>query len=315
MSARAVACAVLISVPVSAAQQGQVVATSDGPVTATVQLKATEALVAQPVELRLQVDAPAEYSISLPAIVDALGPFFVSKVTRASGLPVEENPAMRRSILTIQLESLETGDMTVPAMEVQYDLPDSLASSGLLSESKRTLLTRPVSIQILSVLGEGDTPIEFRDLKSAQSPPTVEPPSVPNGAWIASLVIVIAALGFWRRRYRAPNPQQWAQRRIDQIQDQFTQNRVDRTNALFELSNTVREYLQSVLQLPATALSSEELLASDAIANADETAKTRLQSFLQESDQSRFAPRSGDSSQELPIESARQIVRDFMEAR
>ena len=103
---------VFSSLPLASAQQPASLrhVVADGPVEMTVELDKVEARIADPIMLRLQVDAPAGTLITFPLVSETIGRFTVIETDTIRNLPLEGVTARRRSTARIELESLESGE-------------------------------------------------------------------------------------------------------------------------------------------------------------------------------------------------------------
>ncbi len=103
---------------------------AEGPVEMTVELDKVDARIADPIMLRVQVDAPRGTLITFPLVDDKVGQFSVIDADTVRDLPLQGVTETRRWIATIELESLESGELKIPPLEVLYRLPDSFAVQG-----------------------------------------------------------------------------------------------------------------------------------------------------------------------------------------
>ena len=91
---------------------------SDGPVKVTARISTASARVAEPVQLVLEVDAPRGARIELPAKADRLGDFEVRHSERTMDIPSAAQADQRSWIVRATLESLKTGELTIPSLGV-----------------------------------------------------------------------------------------------------------------------------------------------------------------------------------------------------
>src|SRR5690242_1738543 len=94
--------------------------TSDGPVKLSVRLDKTTARVADPINLVLEVDAPKGARVELPAKAERLGEFEIRRSDRTTDIPSANQTDGRSWILRLRLESIKTGELTAPPMEIHY---------------------------------------------------------------------------------------------------------------------------------------------------------------------------------------------------
>jgi hypothetical protein len=236
-------------------------------------------------------------------------------VQTIADLPAQNAAGLRRSMLTATIEALETGSQNFLPLPISYQLPDRLSSSALVSEAgkQRTMATPSLTLEIFSVLSEGEQPTQFRSLKEPQPLPVSAPPS--RLPWLGLLFILPAIALAWYRfgRHRAPDPRHWANSRIDEIAAQFAAGTLAPGQAYAQLSATIREYFQWTNGLPATARSSDELLEDFSRMGFEPALLNRLQKFLTESDRVQFAGVES-SNGPLPFEEVRIIIGQAAEA-
>ncbi len=289
----------------------QVVA--DGPVEMTVELDRAETRIADPIILRVQVDAPDGTLITFPLVGETLGQFAVIATDTVRDLPLEAATATRRSTARIELESLESGELKIPPLEVLYRLPESIAVAADARDG--SLTSEPISVQVISVLEESEDPKQFRDIKDiAELPPTEVARS--NRIWLAMgatlLACATAGLLLWSRRRRRPPPGRWALGEVDRIESEHKRESVDVGSAYSQLSTVLREYLEAELAFPATSFSSEELVDHLASSACPQAAKQRLKQFVRHSDELKFSGRQrlGNADSESPFDAMRAIIRE-----
>lgn len=281
--------------------------TTDGPVTATISANVAETQVAQPIELRIQVDAPTGYRVTFPPLDGAVSPFMVADESVVTDLPVDEPSSLRRSVLTAHVEAFETGELTVPSIEIAYKISDSLAKTGLVGGSARTIRTKPITIQLISVLQPDEQPADFRDIKQPQ--PTPASPNTTN-RWGIPAIIATGLLGccwfLWRRR-QGPDMKSWALNQVQQIE---RSNSLDQQQTCAQLSAVLRQYLQAQMDLPVTSLSSEELLKQLSQTNCPSDTQQKVNEFFASADRLRFAGNHDNDSMDNAFPAARAIIEN-----
>src|SRR3954470_1311181 len=107
--------------------------TSDGPVKVTARISAASARVAEPIQLVLEVDAPRGARIELPPKAERLGDFEVRHSERTMNIPSAAQSDKRSWIVRSTLESLKTGELTIPPLEVHYTLDASESTFKTIS--------------------------------------------------------------------------------------------------------------------------------------------------------------------------------------
>src|SRR4051795_801379 len=129
----------------------------DGRVKLRVSLDKSTARVAEPIRLVLEVEAPRGSRVELPALSKGIGDFEIRKSERINDLPSEDSAAVRRWILSAVLETLKTGDLKIPAIEVQY-------ATDPHATTLKSLASKPLEIHVASVLEDRADPRKFRDI-------------------------------------------------------------------------------------------------------------------------------------------------------
>lgn len=153
------------------------------------------------------------------------------------------------------LESIVTGDLEVPAIEIRVrDQTDS-----------RTLHTHPISIPVVSVLEDRGDPTKFRDIQAVVDVAVQKSPSnqwawwTVSGALSLSLFAAIAMVA--SRRGKWVTPKEWAMRELEGLETSFDSQSVDSGAASLQLSRIVRDYLLLQFAIPKTGNTPQELVA------------------------------------------------------
>ncbi|MCG8653194.1 MAG: hypothetical protein MI861_25360, partial [Pirellulales bacterium] len=100
---------------------------SDGVAALELHVSQLSALVAEPIELRLIVDAPSAAEVVPIAVEQELAPFEIISTTNWDDLP-SERPSNRRRQTLLTLESYRSGTVSIPAIEVSYRYAGELRS-------------------------------------------------------------------------------------------------------------------------------------------------------------------------------------------
>lgn len=261
--------------------------TSDGPVKLSVYLDKTTARVADPIRLMLEVDAPKGARIELPVKTGRLGEFEVRRNDRMSDIPSAHQGDGRSWILRLTLESIKTGTLTVPPMEIHY-------TTDAKSMDFKTLSTKPITVQITSVLEHRADPTKFRDIKRAVDIPV---PAEASRTWVAwacggaaGAVALALALLVVKRRRRGISPAAWALASIEEL-ERVDVKRTAGADAVFnEVVDVVREYFELEFQVPAMERTTREFLAEAANeVGLPEVASKRLAWLASVADEIKFA--------------------------
>lgn len=177
--------------------------------------------------------------------------------------------------------------------------------------------SNPIAIEIGSVLGEQESPAEFRDLKQVEPLPASASPEASRLGLPAGIAAAIGALAVavWLSTRRRPPPQydRWALEQIESIQAEYDQRSIDIGQAYAQLSNVIRAYLEAELAIPATTQSTAELFDELPAEHCPDAARQRLQQFMTAADELKFsgslAVANNNGVDEL-FESLRAVVRD-----
>src|SRR5947207_2427778 len=102
------------------APSSAVAVSRDGKVKLHVSADKTTVRVAERIRLQVEVDAPRGSRVELPKLSGRLGEFEVSKSARINDLPTKGGSATRRWVVSAVVETLKTGDLAIPPIQVQY---------------------------------------------------------------------------------------------------------------------------------------------------------------------------------------------------
>ncbi len=156
---------------------------------------AARVLVAEPFTLEWSVTAPTGAKVVFPTIAKQLGEFDVDESTDLFDIPDANLTDTRTWTRRLTLESIVTGELSIPALEVQVT-----DKSG-----QYVLQSKAITINVTSVLEERGDPTKFRDIQSVVD---VDLPVSHSNAWfwwtvgsVAGLSLVaISAVAVTRRR-------------------------------------------------------------------------------------------------------------------
>lgn len=282
---------------------------NDGPIAISASVNKETAQVADPIELVLTVRAPQGTRVELPRVPDRLGDFEVTRAEAVRDLPAAENPAERLWELRLTLETLATGDLTAPPLEVQV----ASASQPTAFES---MSSQPIKIHIASVLEGRADPTKFRDVKGPVDAVVPEPPSTPWIGWAiagaAGLGALATAVVLLAMRKRGPSPSTWALSQIDDLQELASRDPDASEEICRELTDVVRQYFELEFDVPTLSRTGGEFLAlGSATPGVSAEACRRLESLLSVADDVKFA-RFGVGSQLLQqaLDDARAFVNE-----
>jgi hypothetical protein len=300
------------ALPVLAIGAEPTTATS-GPVTATLRVDRETAHVAEPVLLTLEVTAPSGVRVELPSLAKRLGDFDVRNVERTPDVPAPDGDA-RRWLLEATLDTIKTGSLTIPSLEVHFALPEN-------PQSFDTVATKPQTIQIQSVIEADPDPTKFRDIKETLDLAAPSSPTSSAIAWAAAgvggaLALALTAALVVRRR-RGPSPADWALASLAELRRLPVANDADAEAAYNEAADLLREYCELEYDLPLLARTTREMLAEmNQLADGQPALLARLAAMASLADEIKFA-RRGVSEQQLhdAFDQAEQFIRESEASR
>jgi len=241
-----------------------------GPLTLTVEAEPPHVQVGDAITVRVRVETSGEYEVELPTI-EAFGELEARVTESSEARPGPQGLIWRR---TFQLEPVTSGTLEVPSLAVRYWRRGSTAATqptpGLVTQpAGNELLSRPLKIEVRSVLTDKDDPRHPRDITGTLLPPM--PPLKP-WQWAALVGAVLAAaagiFGLWkvvRHRLRRPSPpilpEIWALRALEELgaQDWFVDGRF--RDFYYRLTEIVRCYIERKFGLAAPEMTTEEFFA------------------------------------------------------
>ena len=252
----ATVCTALLSLPTSSQAQ-----TDDAAANSTTDLATVTAIastsqvqVAEPFTVELRVTAAVGTRILLPAIGPQLGSFDVVDQQDVLDIPSDNSPGERIWTRLLTLESIVTGDLQIPAMEIQ----------AVKGSDSRIVRSETILIRVLSVLEDRADPTQFRDIQSVVD---VEVPRQTSYDWVlwaagglGLLTIASAAIAIVVRRRTWLTPNQWALQELDSLQDSKAIQDRDSEQVSLVLSSILRNYLELQFAMSAPAQTTEELL-------------------------------------------------------
>jgi len=259
---------------------------SDGPVTVAVRVDHDSAQVAEPVQLTLVVSAPKGTRVKLPQLTERLGEFDVRGTEQTNDIPAADGNLRRWSIATT-LETIKTGTVEVPALDVHF-------ATAANPSSFRTLTTKPLTAEIKSVLEDRPDPTKFRDIKETVD---VAVPETHSYAWVggtaagvgAAVAVALATLVIVKHR-RGPSPAQWALAAIADLRGLPIANSEDAEATYNEVVDVLREYFELEFNVPTLAKTTREFLTETTkYVKLDQTSRDRLASLASIADEIKFA--------------------------
>jgi hypothetical protein len=268
--------------------------------------------VAEPFSMEVKCVAPVGTNVSFPAVMEQLGEFDVIDHHDAFDVPLDSSTKQRCWTRQMTLESIVTGTLTVPAIEVQVSNQ---------TETKR-LASNPLEINVLSVLEDRPDPKNFRDVKPLVD---VELESVTSYGWVGwtlgglagGSLLAWATIAFVRRR-QFITPAQWAKREFDLLEQSAGSPReagglIDSEYFACQLSSIFREYLELQLEIAAPSQTTRELLAAvRTTAGFDDEIANRIGQLLALADRAKYAGIDlSETQQRGAIEEGRNLVNQI----
>jgi hypothetical protein len=240
--------------------------------------------VAEPFRVELVVTAPVGSKVNFPSNANKLGAFDVLETRDVFDVPSQDTSQVRIWTRYLTLESIESGEQQIPALDVQV-------SHG---QEETLLHSRPITIRVASVLEDRSDPTKFRDIQPVFD---IDIPVEKSTAWMwwwGASAIGIAALALVglvaTRRRRWIKPKDWACAELDELEATCADSAVASGAAAQRLSDIVRSYLLLQFNIVESGRTPQELLqvveSNNWISGA--TVK-RLGSLFQLSDGAKFA--------------------------
>jgi len=265
------------------------------------------AQVAEPIRLVLEVDAPRGTRVELPKLIRKLGDFEVRSSDETKDVPPANGADSRRWVLEASLETIKTGSLTIPPLDVHY-------TTAANASTFETLQTKPIEVRITSVLEDRPDPTKFRDIKAMVDVPVPEQHSNVWLGWTAAGVggafaIALATLAVVRRK-RGPSPAEWALAAIADLEQLTIANSADAEAAYNELVDVVREFFELEFNVPTLSRTTREFLAqATKVVSLDKTARDRLASLASLADEIKFARLGvGEAQVRQALEQAKAFV-------
>ena len=234
--------------------------------------------IADPFEAIVQVTASSGATVQFPTVPPQLGPFVVIDHRDLFGVPNESNDGTSKWTRRLTLETLETGEFQIPAMEVLVRYKD---------QPLERLVTEPVDIQIASVLEPASDPGKFADIHDLIDVPV--PKGSPYGwiVWVAAVglglsALVAGALIMFRGRTTWTTPSNWAIGEIFGLASNSAES-------FSRLEQIVRTYIEEEFHVPATSYSPLELQQRMLQRGASQATAQQLLDFLTKSEQAKYA--------------------------
>lgn len=247
--------------------------------TVSITASAQSIQIAQELDVEIVVTADKDAVVEFPILSSRLGPFEIITQSDTTGIPMPTASVSRNYQWTkkLTLETLETGSLEIPPIEV------------LVSQKKRTpirLTSQAVSIEVVSSIDSQTDPLKFKPIHSVID---VTEPAVASYRWILWCAIglttfstLLAAGWYLVGRQPWTTPAQWATVKVNQI-------RASKNTAMTELDQILRAFVEKEYGFPATTYPIQQLVETLKDYEITEETAEKLNAFLQEADQAKFA--------------------------
>jgi hypothetical protein len=297
----------LAASPGNAAALSSVV--SDGPVKLRVEVDKATARVAEPIQLKLEIEAPRGTRVELPNPSGSWGEFDVRSSKRTKEVPAADNAGNRSWVLQVTLDTIKTGDLAIPPLDVRY-------ATNAKSTTFKTLNNKPIPIHITSVLENRAAPTKFHDIKGTVDAVVPELRLYTWLGWTAAGIGSVTALALLTvlviKRKRGPTPAAWALSSIADLEQLPIADAADAEAIFNETVDVVREFFELQFGVPTLTRTTREFLTQAANEPAmDTTARQRLASLVSIADEIKFARRSvGEQQVRQALEHAKVFVTE-----
>lgn len=256
----------------------------------------------QPLAMELAIEATPGDTFEVPQIGTALGSFDVLSSSRQTG----QSDGVRRATLRFTVLTLDSGEVTLPAIPVAITRADGTRS---------TLDAGPVTLAVSSLMGGQFDPAAIRDIKG---PVTIDV----GWAWwwivagcAAGAMALLGALTLWRNRARRLAPpvpaHEWALAELESLERDALPESGQTHPFWVRLSDIVRRYVERRFDLHAPERTTPEFLAeARSHAALSEDHRMLLAQFLRMADMVKFAGvRPAVSDCRSALDTARIFVR------
>lgn len=276
---------------------------SDGPIEFNFRVSDSETLIAEPLEIELEVIVPGELQVVLPALEDSLGDWEIVDKQVRENLPDARSARadLRRWSMQLTMECLQTGKVEIPSIEVQT-LPRQSEGRGENAtmdwEQAGSFVTEPISIHVVSVLSEPVDPMKPEPIAEAIMLPSEETASSSSTAGILVGVIgTLLAGAVLLRRIRSRrdiSDADWARRRLAELHSQWQKRRIMPDECAGQLSSIYRDWIGSMMGRESTVTSDE---ASTWLRESDSAVAGEFLAMLNRADEVSFAGISATSAE------------------
>jgi hypothetical protein len=261
------------------------------PVSVTASVDRPTATTGDLVTYRVVVEHDADLEVMIPEAAEQIGGL------RRVRSGVE--PARRKSLLGslfgrdrrieerwYELRADLVGSYELPPVEVAYrplpaDKPIAAEPGSSAEAAVETVASEPVAVEVESVLPEDGSASDIQDIKPLRPAASTFP-----WLWVGVGALVVALAVAAIRYFRRPRgesalgppvpPHELAYRRLDELRGRALGDAEAIRQFYFELSGTLRTYVEARFGLNATDLTSEEILAALTSSRSSSALRSRL---------------------------------------
>ncbi len=239
--------------------------------------------IAEPFSVEIVGVAHAGDLLFFPAVNEKFGEFDVVDHVDQFDVPDIANPEQRKWVRRLTLETLETGLLEIPGIEVTCVGSDS---------ARRTLQAEPKLISVLSVLENEVDTTQFSDIRDVVD---VEPPPAVSYVWLgwtAGGTLGVAGIAglflAFTRRKQWMTPSAWALKKLG----------VDADVSVQEVERTLRVFVEKEFEFSATSNSNEQIRSELSQRSVSEQWCKRLSDVFDLAEQAKFAGLELDPKQQ-----------------
>jgi hypothetical protein len=248
-------------------------------------IDATTVTIGDVVTVKLSVNHPETLKIAFPQVGASLGEWTIrgSKHLPSSKLP----DGNLEDILELQLAAYKTGDLEIPALNVE-----AVKASG----EKEVLASEPVKVAVQSVLT--DKQDALKDLKPQVELDADYRPFLFLLAALASAVYLVSRLvRFWKNRRKAPVPKPERIRSAEEVAREAIERLLARKlveqgqfkQFYLELSEIIKRFLGSKLGVHSLERTTEEFTRDLRAVSVPSAQYRMIREFLEDCDLVKFA--------------------------
>jgi hypothetical protein len=271
-------------------------------------IDATSVTIGDVVTVKLSVRHPETLKIAFPPVATSLGDWTVRSSKRLPSLKLPDGNF--EDGLELQLAAYKTGDVEVPALNVE-----AVKASG----EKEVLASEPVKVAVQSVLtGRQDT---LKDLKpQAELEADYKPFLFLLAALASALYLVYRFVRFLKNRKKAPVPKPERIRSAEEVAHEAIERLLARKlveqgqlkQFYLELSEIIKRFLGSKLGVHSLERTTEEFTRDLRAVSVPSAQYRMIREFLEDCDLVKFAKyRPGAEEVEQIIARSRSMIDEM----